>query len=68
MKRLFLIASLVLLIIVPGSFYLFKIKQARETKPPEAVTEVYKIDVPPSTFIFNITYDITSLGELIFII
>ena len=63
MKRLFLIASLVLLIIVPGSFYLFKIKQARETKPPEAVTEVYKIDVPPSTFIVNITYDITSLGD-----
>ena len=63
MKRSLIIVGLIIFIIISSLFYLFKIQQAHKIKLPDAIQEVYTIEIPASTFNFNITYDINNLAD-----
>ncbi len=63
MKRSLIIVGLLIFITISSLFYLFKTHQANKLKLPDAIQEVYTIEIPPSTFNFNITYDIKNLAD-----
>ena len=60
MKRSFIITGLIIVIIIPILFYLLK---SNKINPPAAIQERYNIEIPSSTFNFNITYDIKNLTD-----
>ena len=63
MKRLFIIIGLIFVLVLSSLFYLFEIHRINKRKPPAAVTEVYTIDIPQSTFNFRIKYGIKDLAD-----
>ena len=60
MKRPLIIIGLIIVIIAPLLFYLLK---SNKINPPDAIQERYNIEIPSSTFNFNITYDIKNLND-----
>ena len=60
MKRSLIITGLIIVIIIPILFYFLK---PNKITPPNAIQETYNIEIPSSTFNFNITYDIKNLED-----
>ncbi len=60
MKRALIITGLIIVIIIPVLFYLLK---SNKINPPDAIQETYNIEIPSSTFNFNITYEINNLTD-----
>jgi len=63
MKRSLIIIGLTIVIIIPTLFYLLKLNQSNTIHPPDAIQKVYNIEIPSSTFNFNISYDINNLAD-----
>ena len=63
MKRSLIIIGLTIVIIIPTLFYLLKVNQSNTIHPPDAIQKVYNIEIPSSTFNFNISYDINNLAD-----
>lgn len=65
MKKFLLFFVSILILLSAALFIYVQYKRQNKPKPAEAITEVLKIDVPPSAFNLPISYDIKNFSEFL---
>ena len=65
MKKFLLILLSILILLAAALFVYVQYKRQNKPTPPEAINEVLKIDVPPSSFNLPISYDIKNFADFL---